>query len=55
VLVIEFSYNVGNPGLMALDRSDEGVIDGGAAGWKKLVGGADDIGRLKFCTGREGE
>lgn len=64
VLAIEFSYNVGRLELMALDRKNEGATGGGGAGWKKLVGlvglvgsvgVVDPIGRLKFCTGREGE
>lgn len=56
VLAIECSYRVGRPELMAFDRRDDGAA-GGGAGWKKLIdlGGMDAIGRLKFCTGREGE
>lgn len=32
VLAIEFSYRVGRPGLMALERRDEGATGGGGAG-----------------------
>lgn len=40
---------------MALDRKDEGADGAGAIGWKKLVDGLGAMGRLKFCTGLEGE
>lgn len=60
VLAMEFSYRVGRPELIALDRRDDGAVGGGGAGWKKLrflaaAGAVGAIGRLKFMTGRDGK
>lgn len=57
VLAMEFSYKVGRPELIALDRRDAGTVGVGGAGWKKFVffDSTGAIGRLKFCTGRDGE